>query len=102
MPLTALKSESTVLALKLKKSVRKAREALTTAGSCTGPLLLLVAYRTANTRAAATPRAARRLTRRKARRLGALPRPPPFRGFRAGGGDPDPDTSVSGVVVSGV
>ena len=42
MPSTALKSASTVLALKLKKSVRKARDALTTAGSCTGPLLLLV------------------------------------------------------------
>ena len=34
MPVTALKSESTVLALKLKKSVRKARDAVRTAGSC--------------------------------------------------------------------
>ncbi len=36
MAVTALKSESTVLALKLKKSVRNARDALRTAGSWTG------------------------------------------------------------------
>ena len=41
MPVTALKSESTVLALKLKKSVRKARDALSTAGSWTGPAAAL-------------------------------------------------------------
>ena len=41
MPVTALKSASTVFALKLKKSVRKARDALSTAGSWVGPPLLL-------------------------------------------------------------
>ncbi len=43
MPVMALKFESTVLALKLKKSLRNAVDALSTAGSCTRPPLPSVA-----------------------------------------------------------
>src|SRR5580704_19703184 len=68
MAVTAVKSESTVLALKLKKSVRNARDALMTAGSWVGPPPLLVAKRTPKTSVPTRPTAATRVITRKARR----------------------------------
>ena len=61
MAVTALNS---AFALKLKKSFKNAVDVLSTAGSCTGPLLLVVANRIPKTSVPRTPRTA---TTRKAR-----------------------------------
>src|SRR5580693_830031 len=98
MLVTALKSESTVLALKLKKSVRNAWAAWFTAGFWLDEPPPWVAKRTPKTSVHSTPRVAMNVTSRKLWRLGPEGYPPGRReAGRRGGASAESSLPASSV-----